>query len=128
AANNHTDNAMAAEAQARIAGDLANDNGGVPPSLLALAQYVYVDQTTINGLVGPHVIFHDANVHVRNGNAETYSNANGLGNLVVGYNANTDAANHVLPAGHRVGSHNLIVGDGHSYLSSGGFVAGFVNS
>jgi len=48
---------------------------------------------------------------------------NGLGNLIIGYNAygNTrgDARN---------GSHNLILGDANSYTSYGGIIAGFNNT
>ena len=42
---------------------------------------------------------------------------NGLGNLIVGYNA--DAAGIA-----RTGSHNVVVGDGHTYTATSGFVSG----
>lgn len=60
------------------------------------------------------------NVQIVNGSGETDSN-NGVGNLIVGYNE-------ILPSKKlktiRVGSHNLVVGEGHSYASHGGVVFG----
>lgn len=46
----------------------------------------------------------------------------GLGNLIIGYDEN-DPAFHQA----RTGSHNLVVGSGHNYLSYGGIVAGLNN-
>jgi hypothetical protein len=39
----------------------------VPQNLLDLANYVSVDLNTINDLMGPHVMFSGANVHIQNG-------------------------------------------------------------
>lgn len=66
------------------------------------------------------VTFSGVNVRIVNGNPgnNTYS-ANGLGNLIVGYNAGS---------GNRGGSHNLVVGDDHAYSGSGGAVLGFSNT
>lgn len=89
-----------------------------------LDDFVSVDFGSINGLAGPHIIFHDANVHVRSGSGSTDNGGgapNGRGNLIVGYNG-------VLGGETRTGSHNLIVGDDHSYTSYGGFVAGVENN
>ena len=44
---------------------------------------------------------------------------NSQGNLIVGYNKER---------GQRTGSHNLIVGDEHSYVSYGGMIGGFQNT
>jgi hypothetical protein len=61
------------------------------------------------------------NVQIVSGAGATDAAVNGRGNLIVGYDANT--------AGHgRTGSHNLVVGDEHTYTSFGGLVAGFQNS
>ena len=88
--------------------------------LIDLLPYVSVDTNVINGLSGPHVIFTGANVHVRSGSGATFG-AVGLGNLVVGYNE--------VPASPtRGGSHNLVVGVGHNYPASAGFVAGSSNT
>ena len=89
--------------------------------LVDLANYVTVDDSTINGLAGPHVIFHDANVHVQNGTGYGWD-TNGLGNLVLGYNEIV-----VADPANRTGSHNLIIGYGHEYISYEGFVAGVNN-
>ncbi len=99
------------------------------PALAELAKYVKVDPNPINGLKGPHVIFHDANVHVQSGSGITAEvdpftgviragGLTGLGNLIVGYNE---------PGGSRVGSHNLVVGPSHTYTSAGGVVFGTSN-
>jgi hypothetical protein len=92
--------------------------------LFALEPYVSVDQTTINGLAGPHVIFTGANLHVRSGSGSTEDLGVplGLGNVVVGYNEG------VMQPGERGGSHNLVIGLGHAFTSVGGFVAGVVNT
>lgn len=68
-----------------------------------------------------------ANLRIVNGMGTTPT-ANGLGNLIVGYNelrqtsqwdcAEDDCANA------RTGSHNLIVGRGHNYTRYGGLVVG----
>jgi hypothetical protein len=68
------------------------------------------------------VLFTGVNVQVVDGSGDTAGEPNGLGNLVVGYDArNSDADS-------KSGSHNLVVGDDHSYASFGGFVAGHDNS
>lgn len=58
----------------------------------------------------------------------TYNLANGLGNLVVGYNEDYDDFIIPITPADRAGSHNLIVGASHRYPSSGGFLAGFANT
>jgi hypothetical protein len=72
----------------------------------------------------PKVTFTGVNVQVRSGSGETYV-ANGLGNLVVGYNEAGDYD--VDDPVSRGGSHNVVVGPAHGYESSGGIVAGFGN-
>ena len=70
--------------------------------------------------VGTEVFFTGCNVNIRSGSGKTDGTVNGLGNLIVGYNANTGGFA-------RTGSHNLVVGDQHTYISYGGLVAGFQN-
>jgi len=94
-------------------------------NLQQITQYMSVDNSTINGLAGPHVIFSGANVHIESGAGATNDNGSltGLGNLVIGYNEmvfNSSAQ--------RGGSHNLIVGPEHTYSSYGGLVAGWYNA
>ena len=68
---------------------------------------------------GDTLRFSHMNVQIVNGRGDTAS-ANGLGNLIVGYNANRNGFS-------RAGSHNLVVGDDHGYSSYGGLVAGSTN-
>jgi hypothetical protein len=72
-------------------------------------------------LVGTDLTFTGVNVHIRNGEGRT-NTRNELGNLIVGYNGALQVGND------RSGSHNLVVGDGHTYASYGGLVAGVTNS
>lgn len=62
------------------------------------------------------VVFRAVNLHVQSGSGSTTSTPNGLGNLVIGYD-NGAAEN-------KTGSHNLILGNGHTYTSYGGIVSG----
>lgn len=129
--------AAVATLQANIdAIQLTGGGGGtVPQQLLDLAPYLSVQSGTINGLAGPHVILTGVNLHVRSGQPVQYDHtkatfntasyaANGRGNLIVGYD---DDFGHADVASARTGSHNLVVGDGHRFDASGGFLAGFFN-
>ncbi|MGH7802251.1 MAG: hypothetical protein ACREOW_16770 [Thermodesulfobacteriota bacterium] len=89
-----------------------------------LGDCMSVNMNTINGLIGPHVIFSGCNVHVRNGGIGQTNTVNGRGNIIIGYNEDT------FPPGpnNRTGSHNLIIGPEHTYSSFGGFVAGAANT
>lgn len=66
------------------------------------------------------VVFDSVNVVVTNGTGST-NTANGLGNLIVGYN---ESGGTPASPGDRDGSHNIVLGPSHSYSSTGGFVAG----
>jgi hypothetical protein len=68
----------------------------------------------------PTVRFSNVNVQVVDGSGDTDGAVNGRGNLIVGYNENSSDT--------RTGSHNLIVGDRHSYTSFGGVVFGSNNT
>jgi hypothetical protein len=103
-------------------------------SALELGPYVTVDPNAENGLAGPNIVFHGANVHVESGSGVTVDTT-GLGNLVVGYDEDSEAdaslascnTAPILPSERR-GSHNLIVGDCHQFTASGGLVTGFSNT
>ena len=69
--------------------------------------------------VGEDAVFEDCNVQIVNGTGSTASTT-GTGNLIVGYNADNGDT--------RTGSHNIIVGDNHTYSSYGGLVAGNDNT
>ena len=111
----------AAEAALQAGIDAVSTGATGPPVLTQLANYVTINPNTINGLAGPHIIFTGANLHIRNGQGGTYFGATGVGNLIVGYNSI------VVGTETRGGSHNVVIGDAHSYPSIGGFVAGFGN-
>ncbi len=98
-----------------------------------ILQFVYVETEEINNLAGPHWIIEGVNVHVRSGSGTTddgcrfvhppCESLTGLGNVIVGYN---EPSLRVQPE--RTGSHNLVLGELHSYSSFGGFVAGRFNT
>lgn len=92
-----------------------------------LNNYVKVETGTVEGLVGPHVIFEGVNVHIRN-NKSTTTSIDGLGNLIIGHNEMGDEVGVFYPTPQRSGSHNLVVGSGHTFTNVGGLVAGFRNS
>jgi len=94
----------------------------------ALRKCVVVVDGEIEGLPGPHVIFRRCNVHVQSGMTVTDGPVNGLGNLIIGYNERTPAFDDQNPDGLRRGSHNLVIGPGHSYESFGGLIAGESNT
>jgi hypothetical protein len=112
-------------AQSRI-GTLETDLTALRTSgLFALEPFVRVDPNPLKGLRGPHVIFTDANFHFQSGGGGTVEQVpNGLGNVVIGYNE--EPLGGVQP-GDRGGSHNLVVGLGHIFSSTGGLVAGSDN-
>jgi len=77
---------------------------------------------------GTDVYFTGCNVHIRNGDpAARTDTVNGLGNLIVGY----DEDELTFPFGHsssvKTGSHNIVVGAGHTYSSYSGLIAGMMN-
>lgn len=90
---------LVADLQAQLAAFSLNDNGDIVIS----GVNVYIQDglgTTECGSDSPYPV-HDCN---------------GKGNLIVGY----DLDNGDL----KTGNHNLVIGDGHTYTSYGGFVAG----
>lgn len=60
------------------------------------------------------------NVEIENGMNSTETQ-NGLGNLILGYNENTNS-------NQRTGSHNIVAGPFNSYTSSAGMVVGYKNT
>jgi hypothetical protein len=122
-------------------------------NVMALDPYLSVD--TVSDARGPLVQFHGANVQVVNGSGST-ATANGLGNLIIGYDEvqaaasyssrctiGTDPNTDVLVTdqascttaggtwtdlGFKTGSHYLVMGSQNSYSRWGGIVAGFQNA
>lgn len=71
---------------------------------------------------GTELYFDGFNISIRNGAGQTHEAKNGTGNLLIGYNRNRgDTLD-------RSGSHNLVVGDLHSFTSTGGVVSGINNT
>ena len=60
-------------------------------------------------------------MHVRSGSGATDGAVNGLGNLIVGYDE--DGGGDI-----KNGSHNLVIGQNHTYTNYGGLVAGSDNA
>jgi trimeric autotransporter adhesin len=103
--------------------------------VIALGPFVSVDPNPENGVIGPHITFKGANIHIISGVGTTNDNGNpsGLGNLIIGYDESPDAVIPGTPAlspGDRGGSHNLIIGRGNRFtqLAFGGLVAGELNT
>jgi hypothetical protein len=81
----------------------------VNSGLVNLSDYMSVDTTQ------QIIEISGANLLIHNGSNATHI-LNGLGNLIIGYNiSNSDI---------RTGSHNVIIGDHHSYTSSGSLLVG----
>jgi hypothetical protein len=104
-----------------------------------ILQYVRVETEEIRGVTGPHWIIEGVNVHVRSGQRSTAEDCSprkpgwpscetlsGRGNLIIGYNEHFGFGP-PKPREIRTGSHNLIVGEYHSFSSFSGFVAGMAN-
>jgi hypothetical protein len=74
----------------------------------------------------------EMNVQLTNGTETTYGESNGLGNLILGYNESEgghhDNTGAIVSGEVRSGSHNLVLGAGHTYQSNGAFVGGYNNS
>jgi len=69
----------------------------------------------------PAALFEAVNVLVVDGSGNTEGTTNGLGNLIVGYDEVGGGVND------KTGSHNMVVGQWHTYSSHGGLVAGLHN-
>jgi len=73
------------------------------------------------------LIFEGCNVHVVNGLGATDS-ITGTGNLIVGYNEETECLRNNEGACAHSGSHNIIAGHSNTFTSYGGIVVGTQNS
>ena len=124
----------------QLAGIQADVRGLRENSILDLNGYLTLDLSS--GY--PTALFQGVNVQVVNGTGTTHS-ANGLGNLIVGYNrartaspvcsigayANAGdcrARGGVWGPNHKNGSHNFVGGDFNSYSGWGGLVLGIENA
>jgi len=91
-------------------------------SVLALAPYVSLDRSAVNGVAGPNVVFRGCNLQVKSKTSE--STIDGTGNLIVGWDDNPSTT----PSGYRSGSNNLVCGDNQTFTSIGCFLAGGNNT
>lgn len=120
---------------------LASQLDGVLDSqVMALTPYL-----TVTGGARPTVMLSGVNLQIVNGEGST-AIANGLGNLIVGYDeenpsgnpfcsegdytdqAACEAAGHTWSRSHKSGSHYVVVGEHNSYSQFGGIVAGWANA
>lgn len=108
-----------------LQGEAGKDGGGLDPQMLALLQalkaHLSVDaQKKLIQIKG-------ANLQIVNGEGKTDS-TNQYGNLIMGYNeGRLDEGGNPVNT-NRTGSHNIVIGRGHTYSSWGGFVGGEYNS
>jgi hypothetical protein len=73
---------------------------------------------------GDTLLFTGMNLQVVNGTGTTGGEPNGLGSVIIGYNeVNPDALR-----GSRVGSHYLVIGEGHAYTRYAGIITGYRNT
>ena len=100
----------------------------VSSGMANLSDYLTVDTTSHTLTIA------GANLAIVNGGDSTNAEVNGLGNIIIGYNEdeNYDSTPYNgtpdPDADEKTGSHNLIVGAGHTYTSFGGIVAGYDNN
>jgi hypothetical protein len=92
-------------------------SGAEQTALKSILPYITLLSKGVDGK--PTIEFSGVNVEVLSGAGKTNAAVNGEGNLIIGYNE--------LP-GTQTGSHNLVIGDGHSFTSYGGLVAGHDNT
>ena len=81
-----------------------------------LEEYLSVDETNKTILIS------GANLQVVSGEGSTDAPVNGTGNIIIGYDEEA------FSGSYKSGSHNLVVGDAHTYSSYGGIVVGYNNS
>ncbi len=80
-------------------------------------------ETLLAGVSRPNadtLLLTGMNLQVVNGSGLTTDSENRLGNVIIGYNTDNGDT--------KTGSHNLVIGDRHTYTSSSGVVSGFDNS
>ncbi len=116
-------------------------------NVMAMDAYIQITTPDPNANSGALITFEGVNLQIVNGTGQT-NQVNGLGNLIIGYNAlrqkaglrstcslgqywndptNCTANGGIWGKNFKTGSHNLIVGDQNAYSSYGGIVAGFGN-
>ena len=117
------------DALAAVIGSWENEKGTDLADFVARIEEAnaLLDSVTVDGT---DLVFSGVNVHVQSGSGYTndgggsklhHGNLTGLGNLIIGYNA--------LGSGdEQSGSHNLVIGDYHTYTGHSGIVTGSDNT
>jgi hypothetical protein len=119
----------------------AKNLGGKPASAYALKETLAALEARVEELEAKlaAVSYNDgaklltisgANVRIVDGSGNTGGVPNGLGNLIIGYNTDnlTGSGQGDDQTDVRPGSHNLVIGDDHTYSNTGGIVAGLNNA
>ena len=114
---------LRADLAAGDAATLASANAYTDGQVAGLTSRIFAveHKTQFMSVLGDTTLFSGTNVQVVNGMGRSFR-INGLGNLIVGYNEVTGTF-----GDERGGSHNIVVGEFHDYLSHGGLVAGVLN-
>jgi hypothetical protein len=105
----------------------AADHNALGQRVTTLEGKVNALETLLAGVTRPDagtLRFTGMNLQVVNGGGTTDGSDNGLGNIIVGYN--TDGSFDGLET--RTGSHNVVIGDDHTWTKSAGFVSGLNNT
>jgi hypothetical protein len=106
--------------------DAEGPEGGTRGTLWQRVSAIERTLTHVRSVIGeggrPEIVITGANLRIVNGLQGT-ATANGLGNLLVGYNELRDDGDN-----ERSGSHNVVVGLGHNFSSFGGLVVGRQNA
>jgi hypothetical protein len=93
--------------------------------LAALAPFITVDLSPEDGVKGPNIVFHGANVHIIAGSLATASvESEGLGNLIVG----RDPESPYHPPFPRTGTENLVIGWYNGFTGTNSIVGGMDNT
>jgi hypothetical protein len=93
---------------------------GTVESRLSALETKLARVSVVNG--GADIIISGANLNIINGAGSTQT-ANGLGNLIIGYNEARGGG-----ADFRGGSHNLVLGQQSNYTSFSGIIGGYQNT
>ena len=104
--------------------DLHRDWRGLPERVAALEQKLQHLTSVTDAEGHPEMVITGANLRIVNG-LDATDTANGLGNLIVGYNEPRDGQ--CEGPNERTGSHNVVIGMEHNFTQYGGVVVAKCN-
>ena len=107
---------------AEVIGQLVDNQNLLQATVDAQQAYIYELQQYIS-INDETVLISGANLQVVSGEGSTDATVNGTGNIIIGYDEDNFDGDAI-----KSGSHNLVVGEGHTYSSYGGIVVGYHNS